>query len=99
MLKRIVMWRLKDSACGCTKAENALTLKLMLEKLPAMIPEIEEFEVGINCNDTAVADVVLCSTFKDGRGLETFLGHPEHGKVVDFIKNVREERWLIDYTV
>jgi hypothetical protein len=35
--------------------------------------------------------------FKDAQGLESYQKHPEHQKVVAFVKEVTSERASIDY--
>ena len=54
MIKHIVMWKLKESAEGRTKQENAWMIKQELEQLKGTIREIVSLEVGINI------DVVDC---------------------------------------
>ncbi|MCQ6963297.1 Dabb family protein [Methanolobus chelungpuianus] len=98
MLKHIVMWKLKETAEGTNKLENALVMKEMLESLPGRIPEIVSLEVGININPTDAAyDVVLYSEFRDEAALYAYQEHPEHVKVADFVAKVREERAVVDY--
>ena len=48
MLKHIVMFRLRESAKGRSKVENAARLKVLLESLKGKIPEVESLEVGMN---------------------------------------------------
>ena len=45
MIKHIVMFRLKDSAEGHSKAENARKLKILLESLKEKIPVVKCLEV------------------------------------------------------
>ena len=98
-IRHIVLFRLKDFAEGCTKAENAFKIKSMLEELPALIPQIKYYEVGINIIESSRAgDVSLISTFDCMDDLELYRIHPEHIKVVDFIMKVRSESWSVDYT-
>lgn len=98
MLKHIVMWVLKDEAEGATKAENAQKMKDMLEGLVGKVPGPVELEVGINIDpEGGVSDVALYTIFKDVEGLKGYAVHPEHLKVVDFIKKVAAERRCVDY--
>jgi quinol monooxygenase YgiN len=100
MIKHIVMWRLKDSADGASKEENAEKLKNYLEALKDKIREIRHIEVGINISgsDTA-SDVVLYSEFDSMEDLEAYLKHPEHQKIVSFVNEIRSERRVVDYEV
>lgn len=100
MIKHIVMFRLKDSAEGHSKAENARKLKILLEALKEKIPVVKCLEVGINVGKSASAsDIVLYSEFDDMQALEVYREHPEHKKAVDFITKVCSEKRVIDYEV
>lgn len=98
MIKHIVMWRLKDSAAGAGKEENARRLKEALHALEGVIDELKAVEVGINFNPSPAAfDVVLYSEFEDREGLEAYQNHPEHLKIVDFVGEIRSDRAVVDY--
>ncbi len=100
MIKHIVMWKLKEVAEGKTKLENASIMKELLEGLPAKIEELDSAEVGINIlngDDEAICDVVLTTVCKDEAALKVYADHPEHQKVVQFIKKVVRERRVVDY--
>lgn len=100
MIKHIVMWRLKDTAAGATKEENALKLKERLEGLVDVIDSLHAAEVGINYNPSDAAfDVILYSEFDDKEGLESYQNHPEHLKIVDFVGEIRTDRAVVDYEV
>ena len=98
MIKHIVMWRLKESALGCTQQENAKKLKILLGSLREKIVEIKGLEVGINFAESETAsDVVLVSEFDSKVALDTYQKHPEHLKVADFVKQICAERRVVDY--
>lgn len=98
MIKHIVMWRLKDSAAGASREENAKKLKQSLEDLKDKIGDIKSLEVGINFNSSPAAfDVVLYSEFADRDGLDAYQNHPEHLKIVDFVGEIRTDRAVVDY--
>jgi len=100
MIKHVVMWKLKSVAEGKTKQENAQIMKELLEGLPTKIEELNSTEVGINIlegNDDAICDVVLTTECKDEEALKAYAVHPEHQKVVQFIKKVVNERRVVDY--
>ena len=102
MIKHIVMWTLKDQAEGRSKAENLALMKSMLEGLPAKIPglavELEAVTGGI-FESVPPTDIALYSTFASKEDLKAYAVHPEHMKVVAFIKSVAAERRVIDYEV
>lgn len=100
MVKHIVMWKLKDSAEGASKVENACKLKLKLEELRGVIPELK-IEVGINFDASAAAyDVVLYSEFESKEALLNYQKHPEHRKLIsEFLEKVRIDKKVVDYEV
>lgn len=100
MIKHIVMWKLKDVAEGKTKAENAETMKKLLEDLPSKINELKSAEVGVNMlegNEDVICDVVLTVCCDSEEDLRVYTEHSDHQKVVSFIKKVVNERRVIDY--
>ena len=98
MLKHIVMFSLKESAEGHSKEANAARLKVLLESLKDQISEVRYLEVGMNQGRSESADdIVLYSEFEDMQALEVYRKHPEHAKVVDFIRKVCTERRVVDY--
>jgi antibiotic biosynthesis monooxygenase (ABM) superfamily enzyme len=100
MIKHIVMWKLKDFAEGSGKEENARKIKEQLESLQGTIPEIKHIEAGINViNTDSSADVVLYSEFENMESLNAYQKHPEHVKIVQFVRNVCTERRVVDYTI
>ena len=100
MIKHIVLWKLKEDEAGWSKLENAFELKRRLEALKNKIPEILELEIGfpIEKGET-VSDVALYSLFKDKEGLEAYQKHPDHQKVVEFVKQIAVERRVVDYEI
>ena len=100
MIKHIIMWRLKETANGAGKEENARKLKERLESLKGKIGVIKHIEVGINIKySEAASDVVLYSEFDSLDDLEAYQKHPEHQRIVGFVNEVRLERRVVDYEV
>ncbi|WP_321431069.1 Dabb family protein [uncultured Methanolobus sp.] len=100
MLKHIVMWKLKDSAEGNSKEENAKLMKEKLEALKGVVPEIDFIEVGFNVVPSPAAyDVTLYCEFKDETALKTYQAHPEHVKVAEFVGKINDNRVVVDYLV
>ncbi len=93
MIKHIVLWKLNDRS-------QAGAIKAALEALPARIPTIGRLEVGICANPgEAMADLALYSEFATPADLETYANHPEHQKVVAFVRPLVTERRVADYEV
>lgn len=99
MVVHIVMWTLKDEALGADKAANIAKMKGLLEALPGLIPVIRGFKVVTDhLGTTAPAlDITLYSEFDSAEDLQTYAVHPEHLKVVDFVKQVVATRAALDY--
>ncbi len=100
MIKHIVMWRLKEKACGAAKEENTRAMKARLEALAQIIPEIRHLEVGLNVKDSErAADVVLYSEFDSPADLDAYIQHPAHQEVVTFVREIAAETRVVDYEV
>ena len=98
MIKHIVMWSLKDEHEGMSKNDIAEKIKKDLENLPHTIREIHKIEVGINEKEApAACDVSLYSVFASWDDLAAYQQHPDHQKVVDFVKQVVVDRHVVDY--
>ena len=100
MIKHIIMWKLRDSAEGYSKAENAQRMKQQIEAMGQRIPEIKYLEVGINISPSPDAfDIVLYSEFESEDGLKTYQDHPAHLAFKEFIGEIRIEKRVVDYEV
>jgi hypothetical protein len=95
------MWKLKENAAGATKKKNAEKLKLILEGLRANIEEIKAVEVGIQINgdEEDSLDVVLTCDFETELDFQMYTRNPHHKKAIDFIEQVADERFFVDYKV
>jgi hypothetical protein len=100
MIKHIVLWKLKDSANGHSKQENARLIKEKLEALRGVIPGLLKIEVGIDFSRTELSsDLALYSEFATRADLDAYQAHPDHKAVMPFIMEARSERRLVDYEV
>ena len=100
MVRHIVLWRLKESANGQGKAENAADIKRRLEDLNGKIPGMIKLEVGFDFSRTPdSSDIVLYSEFETRAALDAYQTHPLHEAVKPFIMAARDERRLVDYTI
>ena len=94
------MWKLVDSFEGKGKKEIAETIKVRIEALNSVIPQIKEVEVGINFNNSDAAyDLCLYSVFDSADDLEIYQNHPEHKKVGEYIAKVKTSRVVCDYSM
>jgi len=98
MVKHIVVWRLKSSAHGHTRTENARIIKQRLESLSGVIPGLLKIEVGIDFGKTEQScDIALYSEFDSREALRLYQEHPAHQAAVQFIREARDERYVVDY--
>ena len=96
MITHIVLFEFKGE--GAIKKQNIFKAKQMIEDLRAKIDLIKSIEVGINF-DTAprAMDMSLYSRFESIEDLNTYAVHPEHLKVVRFLKLVTVCSKVTDY--
>jgi len=94
MVVHIVMFQFKDE----NKEANLIQAKQMLENLMGTVPTLRSMDVGVNFSpEERAMDLSIITTFEDKEGLEAYAVHPEHLKVVDFIKQVVEYSKVVDY--
>jgi len=96
VIKHVVAWDFKEAG----KQENIQKLKGLLEKLPALIPEIKSYEIGVNIKDSEIAkDMVLIFAFADEASLQRYSDHPEHQRVVAELRKVSQKTVVVDFEV
>ncbi len=99
MIKHVVMFKFLEEAEGRTKQENLEIIKRMLENLVGVVPTLKSATVKINSEKANQDnyDLVLISEYDDWEGLQAYNTHPEHVKVGQAIKNLRESRACVDF--
>jgi hypothetical protein len=99
MVKHLVFWQFKDSTAGQTKQQNMNRVKRELEALNGL-PGVITVEVGFDVlNVGASCDVALYSAFEDQAALDAYQEHPDHVAVKEFLGEVTEERYVVDYVL
>lgn len=94
MIVHIVMFKFKDE----NKDSNVKEVAKRLYDLIELVPTLKSIEVGINFTESDRAfDLSLYSTFDTKEDLQAYAVHPEHLKVVEFIKFVTAESKVVDY--
>jgi hypothetical protein len=94
------MFKLKDFGSEEAKLQELTKLKKMINELGNKIGEIAFIEAGINISPRDVAyDLVLVSDFKTDADLQTYINHPEHQKIVHFLKDIKLSSAVVDYHV
>jgi len=94
MIKHIVMWKFKDGVVEADKLE----MKRQLEALKGLVPSLVDISVGVDVsrNDRSW-DMALYSEFDSMNDLKEYAVHPEHLKVVEFVKTLVSEGAAVDY--
>lgn len=93
MITHVVFFKLAEPS-----KETAQTIKTKLMTLPAKIPQIKHYEVGINIIESERNyDLVLISKFDTLEDLNTYQVHPDHQEVVTYIKSVASSIPAVDY--
>lgn len=94
MVVHIVMFQFKEEG----RKQNINTAKGMLDSLPGFVPTLRSMETGINFSpEERAMDLSIITIFDDKAGLEAYAVHPEHLKVVEFIKSVAVASKVVDY--
>ena len=101
MIKHIVWWTLQDTAENASAMENGLKIKQMGENLMGQIDELKSIELSVKIQETSTVPVgvVLQTTHNSMEDLKTYNEHPEHQKLVTFIKKVVASRNALDYEI
>jgi hypothetical protein len=95
MIVHIVLFQFKEE----NKKANIIQAKQMLENLMGAVPSLRSIDVGVNFStEERAMDLSIITAFESREDLEAYAVHPEHLKVVDFIKTVVEYSKVVDYT-
>lgn len=94
MIVHIVFFKFKEEQ----KKENIKKAKELLLSLLGIVPTLKSIEVGENfANEDRAMDLSIITHFDSLDHLQIYAIHPEHLKVVDFIKQVVEYSKVVDY--
>lgn len=92
MIRHIVMFKFKETACGKTKAENLRAARERMLAMRGVIPEIREMQVYLGAEGAAQGnyDYVLVSDFDSLEDLARYQAHPVHVAFGQYVKELRE---------
>lgn len=94
MVVHIVTFQFKEE----NKQTNIIQAKQMLENLMGAVPTLRSIDVGLNFSkEERAMDMSIIAVFESKEGLDVYAVHPEHLRVVDFIKTVVEYSKVVDY--
>jgi len=80
------------------KLELSKDLASMLNDLAEKIDIIQSLEVGFNFNSRPSAfDLALTVQLKTKEDIDVYRNHPEHVKVLNFMKTLKIETGVVDY--
>ena len=97
MLRHIVMIKFKPEVDLVDVSAETKKILLALEK---SIDPLLKMEVGLNFSTRSSAyDLVLLADFSDEDGLNVYRDHPDHIKVLDYLKNVMHKATVVDYLI
>jgi hypothetical protein len=95
-LRHVVLFKFKDD----TSKEQVKTIEDAFRELPSKVPTIVGFEWGTNNSPEGLAQGFthcFLVTFKDAKGREVYLPHPEHKKFVKLAVPHFDKVLVIDY--
>ncbi len=96
MIKHSVFFKINVE----TKEKELSILKVMIENLGDLIPSIIRIEAGLNISPRDSAyDIALLSEFIDKEGLENYQKHPEHIKLIEYLKKFDRDIAVVDYEI
>jgi hypothetical protein len=94
MIVHIVMFKFQEE----NKQANIIQAKQMLENLLGAVPSLRSMDVGMNfAKEDRAMDLSIITSFASKEDLNAYVIHPEHLKVVEFIKGVVEYSKVVDY--
>jgi len=97
MINHVVLFKLKEFQQE-EKQQVISKLKAMLLGLKDKVEVLKHIEVNENYElDAKSFDIALFSHVETLDDLETYRVHPEHQKVLDYIKEVTVARAAVDY--
>lgn len=99
MIRHIVMWKLDSSYTEEQKEQFIQEFSEKLLNLDGKIDELKSIAVFTNSPEAPDAnyEIMLDSTFSNMADLETYAAHPEHLKVIAYVKQYKLQRSCVDY--
>jgi len=99
MITHLVFFKMQPDALGRSAEANARELVRLLKALPESIAVIQELSAGTDISNTPASyDVGLYTRFANADDLEAYRIHPEHQKVIEFVKATTSDRAVVDYS-
>ncbi|MGO4689944.1 Dabb family protein [Glaciibacter sp. 2TAF33] len=96
MIRHVVSWQLAATDPD-ERAAHATRIAAGLSGLVGVVDDIRSLEVGADVVGGGNWDVALVADFDDVDALERYAAHPEHQKLVGFIRSVTAQRMAVDF--
>jgi hypothetical protein len=96
MIRHVVSWQLAATDPD-EKAAHATRMTAELGALVGVVDDIRSLEIGEDVLGNGNWDVALVADFDDLEGLARYAAHPEHQKLVGFIRSVTAQRMAVDF--
>lgn len=95
MLRHIVMMKFGENS-----SKDGQQVKKMLTDLVPTVESLKKMEVGLNTSTSPSAfDLVLTADFDDEDGLQAYRIHPDHVKILDWMKENVLQVTVVDYFI
>jgi len=93
MITHVVFFKLPEE-----HKDKVRELQQTLAGLDGKIPELKSIEVGIDVlHSTRSYDVALITRFDSMADLDAYQVHPEHQKVIQYVKSVQAVSAAVDF--
>ena len=93
MVKHVVMFKLKNRT-----PETVNQLKDSLSGMEGRIETLRHLEVGEDFKHSERScDLVLITHFDNREGLSTYSSHPVHQPVLELVRSLCSQTWVVDF--
>jgi len=94
MIMHIVMFTFKEN----TVQSDITEAQQQIEQLIDLVPGLLHIKTGLNfAEEERAMDMVLISSFDSREDLDFYATHPEHLKVIEFIKTIAAYTKVVDF--
>lgn len=99
MIKHIVLWKINKDGTQEDRQKTLEEFHDKVEYLKTIIPEIKEARVALSYNGGDAFHLCIDSIFENDEELQTYINHPEHLKVREWLNSVAYDKTSFDYVI
>lgn len=101
MIRHIVMFKLDKGYTDEEKLKLLKEIHVQLMALKTLVEELKSINVYTNSKKASQDnyDLMLDTTFDNFKDLDKYQKHPDHQKVVSFMKSLKLQRSAIDFEI